>query len=589
MPLQRLVAARAAAILVAVALLPLLAFAGAAGGAGLRATFALPMALAVLGGQLLALAAWGTLTCQLWRQPPPPIAVLVWLWASGAALLGSWLQLRTSALSGLVTIGGGDFGNHLYLTLQLAEQRPNAYQGCTSWHTAVWTLQSLLNVPLAAAASTVAHLSGAVAAAVAIALAVAAGWRAGSRPAARTAGALAGGTAAALVWVQFGAAVLHYDLAEGFVAHLHALWVVLATAFALVLANAPWQRVAAALLGAVVMRFTYGINLPGMLLGTGLLLWLAQDAPLGRLRPQVTRVAALLVAGAGLYVALLLVGSWGKPGGVAHPNLMTRTATLAVGWLAALGLVWCSATRAVGRWLLVVLGIPLAVALLHLSSRELSRAYFLWKHGHLAEVVGLIAAAAGLGAAAATALERPQRRSAWLAGGLAGIVLLVVVLQQVRERNPAMLASLHERQRPPAEWRALAPLWDAGQDAVAWQLRKAGHTVHALHPHWPLFSLLAATAETATTTAISQPKYLHPERWATFVDGLIPAAGHCVVFAAAPHRLAQWQSHQQAHGGSAARKVQRWLANPQVQCKDGPPLAAGLPPERACWICLPPR
>lgn len=568
-----------------VAALPLLALLGAAAGAGLRATLQLPMPVAVVLGQLLAVVVGALAARKLRHQPPPLQPVAVWMLLTAAGLWNSWQQLQTSALGGLVTIGGGDFGNHLYLTQQLAANRPNAYQGCTSWHTAVWTWSTLPGQPLALAASAVAHLSAAVSAALALALAVAAGWLAASQPRARLAGAVTGGVLAALVWVQFGAAVVHYDLAEGFMAHLHALWVVLAAALGLVVAQTPWQRVVVALLGAVTMRFTYGINLPGMLLASGLLLWLAQHAPLGRLRPQLLRAVALLLAGAGLYVALLLVGSWGKSGGVAHPNLMTRTATLAVGWLAALGLVWPTATRALGRWLLVVLGIPLAVALLHLWSRELSRAYFLWKHGHLAEVVGLVSAAAVLGVVVAAVVERTRRLASGAVVGFAGLGLLALVLWQVQLRNPAMMATLRERRLPPAQWRALAPLWDTGQDAVAAQLRAAGHTVHALHPHWPLFSLLAATAETARTTAISQPKYLHPERWATFVDGLIPPPGQCVVFAAAPHRLAQWQEHAKAHGGSAARKVTRWLQNPAVQCADGPPLAAELPPERACWIC----
>ena len=137
---------RIAACLVATcAAAPVACLAIGAGG-GLRYVTRLPL------GICCALAAAAVIVMAgLWvasvarRLSPRNLAVCVVTLAVGVALLGR--RLWTPELSGMVTIGGGDAGHHVFIANQLASSQPTIYLGFTAFHALAWALAQLFGGP----------------------------------------------------------------------------------------------------------------------------------------------------------------------------------------------------------------------------------------------------------------------------------------------------------------------------------------------------------------------------------------------------------------------------------------------------------
>ena len=578
--------------------LPLAWLVGLSVASALRALLHLPMLACAAGGGLVALLAWLGAAWRGRQRAAIPVPA-----GAGVLVLGGWLLLRQwqtlylTAPYGLVTVGGGDFGNHLAMANQMAQELPGIYAGCTSWHVGLWTLVQA-GLPWPWPATLMTHASMASASLFAATFAVLVPWQAAQSRRSQWAATVTAMGLTALLWERFLLPVYHYNQADGFVAHLHAIAPLFVTALAAAMPGPLLLRFALLTLGTLLGRFAYGINLPDQALAWSLVAWrLQHDSETAALVPSrwrahlplVWRTLAYLGWGFTVLAGLMLARSWAKPGGVVHPTILVRIATLAVGMIGAVAL-WRQrqpVLQRLGRWLLVVVGVPFVLAVLHGVVVALARHYYVWKHGTLGVLMGLLALVAAAGAAMAVAVEDGRRWRAWLVAGSL-VVVAAVSTQLARRGNPGLVGGYLDRQKPATAWQEVSPLWDNNTFAAATTLRSQGKEVVALmHPKWPVASVLASALEFGTPQPPILPQDLQPKRWVAFLDGTLPEPGQCVVFAAAPHRLVEWRRTQNEFSGWAWAKIERWLAaDPAVQCQDDPPLAPGWPAERTCWRCL---
>lgn len=621
---------RAASLLLAVVVgLPVACVVAWTAGAAFRHTLALPMgASAVLGAALTALVAGAWLRGSL-RAGGLPWAVAVpgalTAWAAVALMVQ---QLVLTTLGQLITVGGGDFGNHLALAEQLADRMPRVYVGFTGWHATVWTVSHLWDLDIADAAAVAIHAGAGAAWAVAGVVAVVLG-AAGRSGAAAWAGGAVGGVA--LLWVAsgWGFALTHYLAAEGFVAQLYALLPWHLGLWAVATARTRLGRWIGALIGLVLLRFVYGIDLPEQLLALAMLTWVLAswspaaametilrglggerllaapkrwaEAPLVRTAwPWLWRGAAALLVFEALLFCLMLAQSWKKAGSVMTPTLTGRELALALGVAATvlLGLAG-RRQRPAAAWLLVCVGAGALLVAMHLLLPELPRQYYLFKHGMLLEWMGLLAAAGAVGAACAALVERGTAPVEGAGGGrealpraaatavLAAALGLVVWAPGRIAASNARLWQGYEEHIGARPWAQIAPLVDPSLPALARTLRSEGWTVAGvLHPHWPVYNFATSAAHGWQPIEPDIEVALQEKRWTYFVHAAPVEPGTCVVFAAAPHRLQEWARHRKLQSGPAGEHVLRWHGGAE-RCLDGPSMAPWLPPERACAFCQP--
>lgn len=595
--------------------LPAALLGGMLPAAALRSGLRWSMAGSAIGGVALALAVWAAALAATLRRGGVRLEFGV-----PALLVAAWLPLRMvqllviSAPQGLVTIGGGDFGNHLWIAAQLADRMPGVYLGCTGWHMTLWTLSQAFELPMADAAAFAVHLpTGAALSLLGLGVvrAASAGWR--GRPAL---GAAVGAALSLCVFAEeFGFAVLHYLAAEGFVAQLHALlpwallWVGLACAGGL------GEALVVSLVGVVAMRYSYAMDLPALLVGVALLAAAAaRRAPpwpsrLGVAPPCWPFAARALLLGlsalAALQAALLMAQlslSWAKPGSLLHPTVYGRLLGLSLGGAGAFLLLLLqpkARALAAAVWVQVMFGA--LVVVLHLLQPEWPREYYFFKHGMWPEMMGLCAVAAAAGAAVAVTVTALGGRAPPQSGSVATIlarrtlalqllaltvVLAVFAPGRVAQSNLAMVVGYQERAglRP---WAQVSPLVDLSLLSLADAVRADGYAVQGvLHPHWPVHSFMASAVLGWSPIEPAPEVGLHDRRWIPFLHGDRPQPGACLLVAAGAHRLAAWRRHAYATGGVAGSRVLAELAG-ATRCVDGPPMAPQQPPERACALCGP--
>ncbi len=610
---------RAAALLLAVAVgVPVACVVAWTAGAAFRHTLGVPMATAAwLGAGAIGLVALLLLRASL-RAGGVPWAAAVPGVLTAWAVVGSLVQqLVLTTEGGLVTVGGGDFGNHLSLAEQLVDRMPQVYVGFTGWHAMAWSVSQLWGLDIGDAAAVAIHAGSAASWAVAAVVAVSLG-AAGRQGAAAWVGASVSGLA--LLWVAqgWGFALTHYLAAEGFVGQLHALLPWHLGLWAVATARTALGRWIGAAMGLGLLRFVYGIDLPEQLLALAMLAWavgatdpatVADDiarglgewpgiaalrrlarAPLLRTAwPWLWRGAALLCLIEALIFCLMLALSWKKAGSVMTPTLTGRALALTIGGVAAmlLGLAGRK-QRAAGAWLLVNIGAGALLVAMHLLLPSLPREYYLFKHGMLLEWMGLLGAAAAVGAATAAWAQSQGSTPRWQAGALAAAALLLVVWApgRIAASNARLYQGYQEHigERP---WAQIAPLVDPSLPALAVALRDEGWTIAGvLHPHWPVYNFATSAAHGWRPIEPDIEVALQEKRWTYFVHAAPVEPGTCVVFAAAPHRLQEWARHRRLQGGPAGELVLRWLGDAE-RCVDGPSMAPWLPPERACARCQP--
>ncbi|MCB9738020.1 MAG: hypothetical protein H6747_02055 [Deltaproteobacteria bacterium] len=574
--------------------------------AALRHTVHLPLplgvlvAVALLGGLLWAMRhTVARMVAAPQRQIALAAATLLGALACAAAVDALWLPFGGEP----ATVGGGDLGHHLHIAALLEGPMPRVYLGFVGWHATTMAVFRALGAPPAGLlqAGWIATWLGLLAS-----LVIAACWLAtlvvrvverspgsagGAAPRVRASLAVGLGVAVGglLLWQAHHAALFaawHYHPAEGFVAHAHATLPLLAAAWLWTVVPAGWPALIAAGGCVVALRFTYGLNLPEHAAAVAALAaWQAKTiaaAPKWQTRARwgIALTSAVVAVG----IAWVLAGSFGKPGGLMHPELELRVQSLGVVVLAPLA-AWALGERRLALWLAALTAGPLIVALLHLAVPSLPREYYLWKHGVHAEWIGAIALAGLAGAAAARAVRAPTWRAFGLALALVGVA--AALPQLLAEAQPRLQRSYRERSEPGYRLAVAQALRDRSFEQVMQRLAKRGRRVAAvLHPHWPLSSVWQSEREGTQELQVAPVAGLQELRWAAFRDGpaSLPTDG-CVVIAAGRHRRAAWSSHARRNGGPAGEKALAWLAGPGVHCAWGPTPRRGTWRERTCWRC----
>ncbi|SET36325.1 hypothetical protein [Stigmatella erecta] len=240
----------------------------AAAASVLRAALGLPLwgGAAVGGVGALGITGWALTRLRLWPTH-----------LGGSLLQGLYLaavarvMLGIPVLDGLVSVGGGDAGNHAALRMDFVTRDPGTYQGFTFFHTVTYGAQWLFGLDTFAGFRVGFYLVPAVLAvalAAALELVAVRLWRSAR------AWAVAQGALLALtltVWPFLLLRLLHYHQSDGFYGHLFGLVPRVLAWVAYALPRTAWVRCAALAGFTVLYRFTYGLNLGDFLLMAGVL------------------------------------------------------------------------------------------------------------------------------------------------------------------------------------------------------------------------------------------------------------------------------------------------------------------------------
>jgi len=572
----------------------------------IRYTFGLPMAVSAGLGAVAALLAIAILVRNMSERVDVGVAAIALLaMAVGCAMAVA--RLWKPEWAGMATIGGGDAGHHVWIANQLAFTHPRVYLGFTSFHTSAWTLAQLFGGPFEGMrAAFYLSTAGMISAGTLVLVAVI-GPQGRRGRLAMVAGAIAlGGT-----WYRLHLLWAHYNQADGFFAHLHGLTTVALFALAWLVFDRTWMRAIALGVAIVVFRFTYALNMGDMLVGAACLVAMDAWRRPGDLTPPFVRKlagrradglwrAALLI-GAGL-AAVLAVYSWatlwpkiGKPGGITAPAAGWNL----VGLVAAIGagVVWKRSPRLspgprhqrLIDVTLAIVAVPALVIVLFLLVPSLPREYYFHKYAlnalFMASVFACAAAASALGN---QLLAHPDatRRRPWLR------VVLIVALSGVAVRGidkgaAPIRHSYLERAgtvAPPRHAEALHDPWVERQvRAVLADQNK--RLAGLMQPRWPVFNFTENILRVWRPVAARPVKGLQEERWASFLDGVEPAAGSCAFWLAGPGVDARFDDLQSRHPKARVNARRKALAaSPDHRCMRSP-AARGATDLSLCWVC----
>ncbi|WP_395831430.1 hypothetical protein [Archangium violaceum] len=238
----------------------------------LRAVLGLPLWVGALVG--IAGAAGLTWKGVSHERPWPthvPLVLLQGLYL--ATVWGvTWRMLGIPAMEGLVTVGGGDAGNHAALRADFVSHEPGVYQGFILFHTLTYGLEWLFGLD-----AFTSFRAGFYLVPMVIAVALAAGvesvagrlWHSGRAQVAAQVVLLVATVAA---WRFLLLRWLHYHQADGFYPHLFGLVTLVLAWLAYGLPRSVWVRCGALAVFTVFYRFTYGLNLGDFLFMGGVLL-----------------------------------------------------------------------------------------------------------------------------------------------------------------------------------------------------------------------------------------------------------------------------------------------------------------------------
>jgi len=542
-------------------LVPLLLLTPAMVGGIIRTTTGLALGPALaLGAVVAMLGAWAGARR---FQGTPPTA-----WAlAGAALTATVAvyALEIRAFDGLPSVGGGDAGNHIGNAVWFDGHSSRPYLQFVVFYALVGLVRRLTGSNLIVAFRIGWDLLLATIAWVAFAAAWI-GARA-LRPAVRATVAML--TALVIAWLTW-LPLLGYDQADGFYSHLAGLTVVSLALLCTSLPESRGWRLAALAATPVILRFTYGLNLPDVLVGVALLIWCeSMGAAAPRLRWGLRVVAmgclvAAAAAGHALWGLRAVEGAIVRP---AHSAFVGSLVILvaALAWalhrsvpgprarLLRAGLVFAGTTAAV-QWGLLALKRP--------------EAYYPVKHGFQALLIGTLAA----GAIVASAGRRT-------AGALA---LSVGALILARASVQPYWRPYVERLRGSPPWRFLQPLSDPEVLArIPRVLRTEQKTFGGyLDPSWPLANAMNATLEFPgdwTVWDVGQRQFDS--------GGTIVGATTCVFWSDAPGEDPAYQRLAGGFGQGTAKSRARLRALPDVRCADYRASWDGRVERRLCWHC----
>jgi hypothetical protein len=558
----------------------------------LRSALKLPLWVGAVAGALGALAlTWREVTR---RRPWPtsaPLAVLQGL-CLAVALGVTWRRLGVPALGGLVSMGGGDAGNHVALRAEFVTRAPDTYQGFTVFYAATHLLERLFGLDAFAS-----FRAGFYLVPVVLAVALVVGLEAAAGRLWRSAGAVVTAQAALLVAISFIWPLLllrqlHYHQGDGFYAHLFGLVPLVLAWLAYALPGSAWARCAALAVFTVFYRYTYGLNLGDFLFTCGVLVLWEGTTSLGRrYRPWAWGVGLALLGAAAYAYWRLLPLAHVNGGFVAHAH---ERALRAQGWaVAGLFVVRFLVPRGDGverrllDFALLFAGVN-AVAQEAYLRAGLPVGYYFLKYGLHALVLLL----------SALLLVASNRFGAWVRwkaqGPLAGAwslvlaaLVTVMLVEVTRGWDRAFRvydATYEERVRGRPPFQSLDALEDRGATAVIRRvLREEGRRFGGLlSPSWSRLNFTNAALGWLPEDSRSYVDHWNGH-WPAFENGtVLEGPGTCVFWEAS---AADWEGYQRIAREGYPRleaSARRLHALPGRVCQDH---AAPWVPEGTRTLC----
>ncbi|QRK08696.1 hypothetical protein JQX13_00450 [Archangium violaceum] len=301
-----------------------------------RAALGLPLWV----GALVGVAGVAGLTWKVVSRERPwpthvPLAILQALYVATALGL-TWRMLGIPAMEGLVSVGGGDAGNHVALRADFVSHEPHVYQGFILFHTVTYGLEWLFGLDAFTSFRAGFYLVPAV-----IAVALAAGvesvagrlWRSGRAQVAAQVVLL---VATAAAWPFLLLRLLHYHQADGFYGHLFGLVPLVLAWLAYGLPRSVWVRCGALAVFTVFYRFTYGLNLGDFLFTCGVLVLVEGTRSFGPRYRWGAWLVGLGLLGAAAYAYWRLLPLASLVGGI---RIHSHVRALRVQWWTLAGLL----------------------------------------------------------------------------------------------------------------------------------------------------------------------------------------------------------------------------------------------------------
>ncbi|MCP3139649.1 hypothetical protein [Pyxidicoccus xibeiensis] len=551
-----------------------------AGVAGvLRTALGLPLwPGALAGAALLSALAWKATSG---RAPWPthlPLAALQVLYVIVAMEL-TWRLLGIPALGGLVTMGGGDAGNHAALRALFVTTAPGTYQGFVLFYAVSHALERLFGLDAFTSFRATFYLVPAV-----LAVALAAGLEVAVSRLWSTARALLAAQVALLVgtvgvWWFLLLKLLHYHQADGFYAHIFGLVPLVLGWLAYALPRSPWARCLALAAFTVFYRYTYGLNLPDLLF-TGGVLVLLEGPRLGARYRRWTWPVGLLLIAAAVYAMSRLLPLAGISGGLLVHSY-ERALRVQCWTVVGLCVVRFCVPRAEGverrllDFTLLFAGVNALAQLAYLGARLPIEYYFL-KYGFHAVLLLLLTVllVASLRVGALFQAQPPRAR-AWSVG--LAVLVAVMLVEVSRGWGRAFRVyedSYAERIRGTPPFQFMDALEDRGATArIRRVLRDERKRFGGLlGPSWPRvnFSNVALGWVPADGAAGNG-------HWSVFENGTVrEGPGTCVFWEAS---AADWEAYQRVTQDGYPRleaSVRRLHARPDKVCQEHPaPWAPG--------------
>ncbi|MFP2927793.1 hypothetical protein ACLESO_21855 [Pyxidicoccus sp. 3LG] len=539
----------------------------------LRAALGLPLwPGALAGAALLSLVAWRATA----GRPPWPTH----LGLAGVQLLYvivamevTWRMLGIPAMGGLVSIGGGDAGNHAALRLDFVTHTPGTYQGFILFHTVAYALERLFGLDAFASFRAAFYMVPAV-----FAVALTSGLEVVTGRLWRTARAMVAAQVALLVgtvgvWAFLLLRLLHYPQADGFYAHLFGLVPLVLAWLAYGLPRSPWARCIALAAFTVFYRYTYGLNLPDFLFTGGVLVLLEGPRFGPRFRRWTWPVGLVLLAAAGYAWWRLLPLAPATGGFLAHSY--ERALRVQCWTVVGLGVVRFLVPRGEGverrllDFVLLFAGVNALVQLAYLKA-GLPTEYYFHKYGYHAVVLLLCAllltASARVGA---LFQSQPPRARAWSVG--LAVLVAIMLVEVTRGWGRAFRAyefSYEERARGTPPFQSLEPLEDRGATALIRRVLRDEHKRFGglLTPSWPRLNF-----SNVALGWVPDDWSTRNGHWFTFEHGTVrEGPGTCVFWEASP---ADWEGYRRITGeGNPGMEasVQRLHARSDKVCQDHP-------------------
>lgn len=519
------------------------------------------------------------------RRPAPPGGGTPWGAVAflGLGCLFAWVGLYDRWWEGLVSLGGGDVGNHAIYLADFATTSPGAYHGFVAFYAVADAASRLLGPDVFAAFraaffATVFGSLACVAAAVALV----------DRPWDRASWASLAALGLVVLNLLFFP-LLHYHQADGFYPHLFGVLPLFAAWVLHGASERPAARVAVLIGWVVVTRFTYGLNLGDVLLAAAALLALeARSLPPRRRRLALAAIAVSLLPAAGLVYARL-APLLGEAGAFRVPLLpLTLLGEGLLAWLLAnlprtarrAGIDLPAEALRLIRLPVAFAAVNIAVHLLVAATGQPLRYYFFKYHFHavallVAASLALFPAAAGP-ALAGKGLPAGGRRALarWSLAAVLGLFL-------IGGANGRYLSSYREVVFGHPPWKRFKPLADRdGLARIQAALRaEGGRFGGLLSAGWPLMHFMNG--------ALGYPPLATTRWWWQVVPAGrdIPAPGACAFWYSGPDEMAAARLRVADGDVGLSQLLADLDRRPGVRCQEYPARWDPALVLRLCRLC----